>query len=178
MGPGRAPSPDAGHGLLMASFDTLRLADFEAAPGAKLHMTCHAARFPDRRHRMMLQQFAADTGRRSESKSLPGRALADLLAALDPNVLHVSGRLNDGVWIFSRAPVDGQVLVAAVEAWAATEITDDRPWFDWLEILTAQAVEWDEVAVDLLAGEICSSGTVRPSTDAFALLPSYLAGLV
>jgi hypothetical protein len=65
-----------------------------------------------------------------------------------------------------------------VEAWAATEITDDQPGFDWLETLSEQAVEWHEVAIDLLAGEICSNGTARPSAHAFALLPGYLAGLV
>jgi hypothetical protein len=122
--------------------------------------------------------LAANTRRRTDGRSLPARSLADLLGALDPNVLHVSGRLEDEVWIFSRVPVGRAVIVAAVEAWAATEITDDRPGFEWLEILSEQAVEWDEVAVDLLAGEICSNGTARPSFDAFALLPGYLAALV
>ena len=162
----------------MARPSSLQLAAFEITPGAALPMRCHVARFPERWLRIIRIQYKANTRRGSDSQWLPTRSLVELLNALDPDILHVSSRLEDEVWIHARTPIDREVVTAAVEAWAATEITNDRPYLDWFEFLGDDPIDWQEVVLDLYAGASRPNGTAWPSAEAFALLPGSLAGLI
>ncbi|TDB88218.1 DUF3893 domain-containing protein [Actinomadura sp. KC216] len=157
----------------MPHYEHLRLLVNEIAPGASLPVTSLAARFPTRWLRRIRSQAPS-----WDDRKLPTWSLVELLDTLDPNIIHVASNLDDEHWLISHARVDRQVVRTAVAVWASTRITPDRPDLDWFDLLDDEELDWKPTELDLLAVHTHPSGTAKPETAVFRMLPGYLAGLV
>ncbi|MWA07251.1 DUF3893 domain-containing protein [Actinomadura sp. LD22] len=157
----------------MPRYDHLRLLAYEIAPGASLPVTGMTARFPASWLRRIRSQAPTWDDRR-----LPTWALVELLDTLDPNIIHVAGRLDDEHWLISHARTDRQILRTAVAVWASTRVTPDRPDLDWFDLLDDEDLDWTQTELDLLAAQTHPNGTANPDPAVFRMLPGHLADVV
>ncbi|MER0447107.1 DUF3962 domain-containing protein [Streptomyces sp. Edi4] len=136
----------------------------------------HTLRFPSRWLRLLQSQYRP----RHTRDGLPVRALADLLRAVDRNVVDVANwglDDQDKYWIASIEPVPTAIVHTVVATWASVFVTADRPHIDWYQLLDAEDLERtrDTEDVPVTVWTVAPNGTAAPTRGFFQILPGMLA---
>ncbi|GGW17886.1 hypothetical protein GCM10018980_31180 [Streptomyces capoamus] len=133
-------------------------------------------RFPSRWLRLLRSQYRP----RHTRDDLPVRALADLLRAVDRNIVDVANwglDDQDKYWIASTEAVPTVVVHTVVATWASVFVTADRPHIDWYQLLDPDDLERtrDTEDVPVTAWTVAPNGTAAPTRGFFQVLPGMLA---
>jgi len=108
--------------------------------------------------------------------NLPTRSLTDLITLIDPAITAVHWDLRDPAWLRASAPVDPDLLLIALDAWASTDVAPPPSGSDWYtELSKAAQPEWIAQDLDLANHTLHPNGTARPAPHVFHLLPSIVA---
>jgi hypothetical protein len=150
------------------------------APGATLPTTGYHASCPDAWLTLLERAWNERPARRTRKTNgpelLPTRSLTDLITLIDPAITAVHGNPRDPAWLRASAPVDPDLLLMALDAWAATNIAAPPPGTDWYTQLSEAAqLDWVPEDLDLADHALHPNGTARPAPEVFKLLPSLVA---
>ncbi|GFE17974.1 hypothetical protein Sgleb_60210 [Streptomyces glebosus] len=149
---------------------------FAAAPEAHLTVEVHSAPFPQGLLPRLQRAWKSNPDARSPF--LPTYALRELVECVEPGVVAVDSRLEEGPWLHAlQQPHNDLPLQLALETWITTQVAPHQDDVDWFTLIKAATpLEWSSQKVDLLRRGRRPNGTVSPHRYAYDLLASYLAG--
>lgn len=143
----------------------------------------HQLQFPQTWFEGLLAVYQASEKhkfRDTNKVNLPTAALNNALRAVVPDLIYVSSLSrnyirNGWAWLYSSRPVDPEVLLIIVRAWAEICLTDVSPTDLQAILRTFQAADLKWQSGKLNGGwKHLANGTADPE-GAFAVLPYYLA---
>ncbi|GAA2509533.1 hypothetical protein GCM10010406_52480 [Streptomyces thermolineatus] len=107
---------------------------------------------------------------------LPTKPLRDLLTLIDPDITSVHWDPRNPAWLRARTPVDLDLILIALSAWAAARVAPHRNDTDWYSLLEgAGQLEWIPEDLDLAQHDRHPNGTACPPPHVFDMLPSLVA---
>ncbi|MDH6130965.1 hypothetical protein P3T37_000332 [Kitasatospora sp. MAA4] len=157
------------------SYAHILIPTFTARPDAELKASMHIAPFPPALLERLLRAWANNPD--SDSPYLPTYALRELVQQVEPAVVAVAGRLDEGgPWLYAlQQPKDELPLQLAIEAWAVAHVAPHQEDVDWPTIIkSAMPLQWTNKEVNLLGTGQMPNGTAAPHPPAFDLLASYI----
>ncbi|MFF2081314.1 RNaseH domain-containing protein [Kitasatospora sp. NPDC058162] len=162
--------------MTIVPYDEIQPLAFTVDPDAFPDRMLWTLAFPAAWMRLLHEQWQP----RYKDHRMPTRALADLAAALDQAIVDVSTyglEQPDRYWIAAERAVPPELLHHLVAAWAAVNVTRDRPHVDWYELLDPSATDgqWVERPVPIGRWDLRTNGTAAPVAGMFQILPTLLA---
>ncbi|MEV6987017.1 DUF3962 domain-containing protein [Sphaerisporangium sp. NPDC051017] len=146
---------------------------FTFAENASLEVSGYQAVFPPQWLERLETAWRDRPGHRGGS--LPTSDLIELLHALDTRVTSVSWKLDSEHWIRASAPLDSEVVLLAIEAWALSHVAPHRDDINWYDVLSPISLDWRPYTLNLFDRDLHPNGTAHSASHVFDLLPSYLA---
>jgi len=144
----------------------------------------HALAFPSAWRKIILDLYRLDKRNPDRIKSVPIRRLNETIRAVAPDLLSTAKQatLDDSSpWLYTTRPLEPKILNTLVAAWLA-DLQRKESMFPHVQAAWAAmdpgALQWKEVAVDLLEQTLSDGGTARPAARLHRLLPDVLAARI
>ncbi|MCI0336784.1 MAG: DUF3962 domain-containing protein [Acidobacteria bacterium] len=116
--------------------------------------------------------------KKRDLQPMRSRSLQGLLLGLLPQLVTVESKPAASPWICSVEEIDRKLLRTLVAAWMQGHFSARLPEAEIrrkADLMNADDLEWQDVSINLIAGNCNGAGTISLNDKSFTLLPDLLA---
>ncbi len=158
---------------------TIRTLSFRIPPDTdELRYSCKALTLPSRWNELIDDLSRQFRSKRQILYPMRSRSLQGLLLGMLPQLIDVKSKPTASPWIYSVEEIDRKLLRALVVAWMQGHFSERLPEAEIrrkADQMNADDLKWQEVSLNLMAGNCNESGTINLNGESFILLPDLLA---